>query len=298
MLRELLQLMRGRARRSCLLLLLLSGLACAEEEPDFPLKHTYIAPVSSAEGYYPVCRYRFELADLVALPMLGLANILDPEQIFSADTNQQSKIALYKEGKVRIWARASPLLTHVWISDDSRYIVGLSNLKFVNPYQLVVFDREGNLLHAQCIFAQGAKFRPEEIAEFFGAEGGHPFYSFGRLEHEGFIYLNLQGIDFTFDDPEIHLKFKGIDPEKLKELLRPNTEGFSFAAPEIQKQIEQRTVPNPLFPHIRETPDYFVYWFDEKDPQLAIQEEDGQATLTFADPSGQLITLPLNKAAP
>jgi hypothetical protein len=36
-----------------------------------------------------------------------------------------------------------PALTLLWISPDSKYIVGLSSIKLWNPYQLVVFTRSG-----------------------------------------------------------------------------------------------------------------------------------------------------------
>lgn len=39
-----------------------------------------------------------------------------------------------------------PALTHLWISPDSRYIVGLSQIKRLNPIHLVVFSRTGRRL--------------------------------------------------------------------------------------------------------------------------------------------------------
>jgi hypothetical protein len=39
-----------------------------------------------------------------------------------------------------------PALTYLWISPDSRYIVGLSNIMLSNPFQLVVFSRSGRRL--------------------------------------------------------------------------------------------------------------------------------------------------------
>jgi hypothetical protein len=39
-----------------------------------------------------------------------------------------------------------PALTHLWISPDSRYVVGLSQIKRLNPFQLVVFSRAGRRL--------------------------------------------------------------------------------------------------------------------------------------------------------
>lgn len=239
-----------------------SSAQLADFEPELPTTHTYIAPVSSAEGYYPVCRYKE--GTLFLAPLGEVCRLMDPEKSPTDTFNPGSKIALYKEGKIRIWARDCPLLTQVWISDDSRYIVGLSSIKFFNPIQLVVYDREGNLLHAQSMFAQGARFTPEELQE---NPLGFLASSAGRLEHEGFVYLNILGSSLRSEEP-------------------------------MQSDIEQRTVQNPLSSSFAETPNNYVYWFDQEDPQLSIREVEGKAFLTFADPLGQLITLPLDQAAP
>jgi hypothetical protein len=39
-----------------------------------------------------------------------------------------------------------PALTHIWISTDSKYVVGISNVMLRNPYQLVVFNKSGDRL--------------------------------------------------------------------------------------------------------------------------------------------------------
>jgi hypothetical protein len=39
-----------------------------------------------------------------------------------------------------------PALTHIWISPDSEYVIGISNVMLRNPYQLVVFNRAGDRL--------------------------------------------------------------------------------------------------------------------------------------------------------
>lgn len=42
-----------------------------------------------------------------------------------------------------------PALRHIWISPDSRFIVGISDIKAWNPIQLVVYNAEGSLLLAK-----------------------------------------------------------------------------------------------------------------------------------------------------
>ena len=45
-----------------------------------------------------------------------------------------------------LFRRPVPALTHIWISPNSKYVVGISNVKLRNPYQLVVFSISGDLL--------------------------------------------------------------------------------------------------------------------------------------------------------
>ena len=48
-----------------------------------------------------------------------------------------------------LFSKPSPALTYLWVSLDTQYIVGLSNIKFQNQYQLIVLDRSGEQLLAE-----------------------------------------------------------------------------------------------------------------------------------------------------
>ncbi|MRW83426.1 hypothetical protein GJ698_04895 [Pseudoduganella sp. FT26W] len=48
-----------------------------------------------------------------------------------------------------LFDKAVPALTYLWISPDSQYIVGLSNIKYLNQYQLIVMSRSGEELLKQ-----------------------------------------------------------------------------------------------------------------------------------------------------
>jgi hypothetical protein len=54
----------------------------------------------------------------------------------------------------RIFRRPVPALTYLWISPDSGYVVGLSDVKLANPYQLVVFSRSGQRVFERRITAE------------------------------------------------------------------------------------------------------------------------------------------------
>ena len=49
------------------------------------------------------------------------------------------------EGKV-LSRMPTPALTWLGVTNESRYVIGLSNIKLDNPYQLVVYTRDGGLL--------------------------------------------------------------------------------------------------------------------------------------------------------
>jgi hypothetical protein len=61
--------------------------------------------------------------------------------------NDYSWLRLYdKTTSIELFRRPVPALTHIWISPDSEYVVGVSNVMLWNPYQLVVFNRTGDRL--------------------------------------------------------------------------------------------------------------------------------------------------------
>jgi hypothetical protein len=65
---------------------------------------------------------------------------------FTPENTYASLKVVEKETGKTLFTAPVPALTYLWISADSRFIVGLSNIKIRNPYQLVVFDRAGHRL--------------------------------------------------------------------------------------------------------------------------------------------------------
>jgi len=51
-----------------------------------------------------------------------------------------------KASGAELFHRPVPALTQIWISPDSKYVVGISNIMLWNPYQLVVFNKFGDRL--------------------------------------------------------------------------------------------------------------------------------------------------------
>jgi hypothetical protein len=65
---------------------------------------------------------------------------------FTADNDYSYLLLRDKSTGAEIFRRPVPALTHLWISPNSRYVVGVSHVMVWNPYQLVVFGRSGDRL--------------------------------------------------------------------------------------------------------------------------------------------------------
>ena len=66
-------------------------------------------------------------------------------EIFSAANDFSWLEVTEKPGGRRVFRTPVPALCELWISPDSRYIVGISRIRLHNPVQLVVFGRDGRL---------------------------------------------------------------------------------------------------------------------------------------------------------
>ncbi len=65
-------------------------------------------------------------------------------------------LQVYKDSK-RTYCTAVPLLTHLWLSPDEEYIVGLSTILDANRHHLVVYSVDGELIHRQAIDCEQLK---------------------------------------------------------------------------------------------------------------------------------------------
>jgi hypothetical protein len=66
---------------------------------------------------------------------------------FTAENTYSYLRVIEKASGRELFRAPVPALTRLWISPDSRYVVGLSTIKLWNPYQLVVFNRAGRRLY-------------------------------------------------------------------------------------------------------------------------------------------------------
>jgi hypothetical protein len=68
------------------------------------------------------------------------------EDPFAAENDYSYLRLRDKATGTELFRRPVPALPHIWISPDSKYVVGISNVMLRNPYQLVVFSKSGDRL--------------------------------------------------------------------------------------------------------------------------------------------------------
>jgi hypothetical protein len=163
----------------------------------------------------------------------------------------------------------SPALTWLGVTADSRYVVGLSAIKLDNPYQLVVYDREGALLLKRHVGATVACLTPEQFRLLRGRLAPAQDLLADRIwSGDGRVF-----VDYDSLSPRAHA---GIwSALKRHDCRSPYSDAFS------------ESVTNA------------VHWYDEKGPAPAVLEEGGVPSgVRLRDPKGRAFTVPFRLQAP
>ena len=187
---------------------------------------------------------------------------------FTADNTYASLTWLGRSGAV-VRTLPSPALNWLGVTADSRYVVGLSAIKLDNPYQLVVYDRDGNLLLKRHIGATVACLTPARFRQLSGRLAAAADLLEDRVwQADGRVY-----VDYDSLSPREH--------SGLWSALRPHD------------------CPSPFSAAISESVTNSVHWYDEKDPAPAVLEEGGVPTgVRLRDPEGRTFTVPFRLEAP
>jgi hypothetical protein len=85
---------------------------------------------------------------------------------FTTENDYSYIECINKKTGQRLFKKPCPALTIIQVSPDEKYILGISNIKLWNPFQLVVFDLFGNLIKKRHIEREEAKLNAREITEF------------------------------------------------------------------------------------------------------------------------------------
>ena len=187
------------------------------------------------------------------------------EKFFSSE-NDFSSVEV-RHGSTTLFHSPSPALTYLWISPDGQFFVGLSDIMLRNPYQLVVWQRNGTIIHYEHISAFVAKFTPEQRNEFAKRFPEAERILSGR-------YFTLNGA--TYLDFDI--------------LGVPNQIGDKA----FYYLLDYR-VRHPYSDDFSESVTNWVGWFDENKPELNIDNTNDEIKLSLRSPTGKRFSITIKE---
>jgi hypothetical protein len=185
--------------------------------------------------------------------------------------NDYAYVAWYsRDDGRRLRQMPSPALTWLGVSPDSRYVIGLSNVKHDNPYQLVVYNRAGELLLKRHIGPQVACLTPEKHRE---------------LRHSYPRQFEILNESIWTKDGVVYVDFLTMDmPTRLGHLWDTL---YSFVC------------LSPFSTNFSESVSNWVGWYDEKFPAPMVIENAGQpVAIRLKDPKGIEFTMPFRLEQP
>ena len=159
----------------------------------------------------------------------------------------------------------TPALTWLGVTNDSRYVIGLSNIKLDNAHQLVVYTHDGGLLLQRHITPHVACLMPAAYREL---ERKHAMQMRALRQ---FAWVNAETVYVDFFRPDA--------PRVLGRSLRD--------------ELIDNTCPHPWLGRATETVSNFVQWFDEANPSPTIIERAGKpVAVRLRDPDGRQVEVP------
>jgi len=175
-----------------------------------------------------------------------------------------------KDGKT-LFVTPSPALTTLWISPDQRYLVGLSNVKLWNPYQLVVYRMDGVLVLRMHVPGSEACFDRADFARFYSDHSQiQPL-----LQGRSIVRNNKIFVDYDFMNAPVRF------------------------GRETWLALDAKRCPSHLSTNITETTTNFVHWYRESEPGISLDRDERGAAigLTLLDPIGVPIRISFKEAA-
>jgi hypothetical protein len=183
--------------------------------------------------------------------------------------NTYAYIECFEQGNNRKrFKLPSPALTYIWISPDSKYIVGLSKIQLWNPYQLVILDSSGTLLFKEHVSPEGACLSQREYDSLiFSNRDLGAVFSERTIRDKDSLYVDYQ--------------FMGA-PDLLGKPV------WSF--------LYDRTCKSPYSQNFSESVTNWIWWYNEENPDVHVAEENGSlSAISLLDNKGQRIVIPLSR---
>ena len=109
------------------------------------------------------------------------------KDVFTSNNSYASLVVRNRQSQAQLFRVPTPALTHLWISNDSRFIVGISNIKLWNPVQVVVFNSKGALVLA----------KPVESSSFPGVSESVSNWVYWYKEPQPRISIETKGDSYS-----------------------------------------------------------------------------------------------------
>ncbi|HWA24304.1 MAG TPA: hypothetical protein VG734_01420 [Lacunisphaera sp.] len=186
---------------------------------------------------------------------------------FFSPANDFAYVELREAGGKLLFRSPSPALSKLWISPDAKFVVGLSDIKLRNPYQLVVWRNDGTLIHREHVSAVVARMSPKQRRGFAQRyPQADKFLTARYFLHGGVIYLDysLLGV--------------------------PNEIGK-----DAWDYLHPLRVRHPYSDDFSESVTNWVFWFDPEHPELSIAQQGSELALSLRSPKGRKMTIPLGR---
>jgi hypothetical protein len=188
----------------------------------------------------------------------------DGEWVFSA-ANDFSFVELGRVGSEILFRQPSPALTKLYISGEHELLIGLSTVMLDNPFQLVVWDKNGAVIHREHISNLVAKLGPGGDGKLY-----KKFPSTREtLAKHMFLYGGTLYCDFNFPG--------------LSE--RIGAEAWSY--------LFDRRVWHPYSDDFLESVTNSIIWYDEKDPDVKVITKGSSYLLSVRSPKGRVMKIPI-----
>lgn len=184
-----------------------------------------------------------------------------------------SSLEFRERGKPAVTV-TSPPLTYLHVTDDARYVVGLSSIKIGNDVQLLVLDRNAKVLLRRHISAEVFHLTPSKYAALRATYRK----TFQQLD----LRARLTRVPYAWsDDGSVYLDVW----LNVAESEWPN----------FFDDVYPTRVRSPWSTNFSESSTNSVHWYDAENPVVRIVENCGKPVrIEIRDPKGFAMSLPFN----
>jgi hypothetical protein len=164
----------------------------------------------------------------------------------------------------------SPALTHLYISKDEQYILGISKIMFYNPYQLIIININGEIIKKRHIVPVEAKMNETEFNIF----KNNYTNAFEYLQKNDRIYYVNTYFYIDFCDLNYPVYY--------------GDEAFNYLSNYITE--------NHLSENISSSVTNWIFWFYEKNPRLGFNYRNNELySISLRDPKNKRIEIKINE---